>query len=785
MSLGNFANLSKYALCLLLTVGIFAISSQPEAHATSGLPMGDIVFVFDESGTFFDDHDAVKSNLNVIVPLLKGVIDYQFGLVGFGSYRGHGATSYAGQPHVHQTLTADVQEFSKAMDGLVKQGKPEYGYAAIQLATSDQLGFRAGAAPCVIMITDEDADISVDHPVTKDNAVAAIQRAEAFFLGVVAFDFGTTMEDYGPLGGSIAQVTGGQVFDIDEFREDPAPVLREIIASCILNVQENGVPDGPPDTTPPDNDNGNQDGDSDGGGGLFGGNTQIDLAPIVTRLIDEHGTIFARLRIIDERLDNLNVTIEIPVEIDARFINIERSIERFGVIFENIDANFTQIDARFGAIENSLTTIRASIQELHDNDVALAARMSEIETRLSALEAQGDVSELLAWREAAEAQLAELHGQHSAIMAELESLRASHAGFGDQFADLTTRLNAVEAHLSDLSANLSARIAELEAHLAAFDARFAEINAQLENLDVTMLSEELSSLRAIVNQNTNMIESLRGMAATWDQDIADLNAAVSDLSAQLAELQGLSDQVAELQAAVDTLSATTDTLDARVTNNEDAIASLTDELHAVQMEIEDLLQKLEDNAFALQADLDSLASSLGSRIQSLLRRIQSLEAAGSGPDQETLDQLENLANLISQLQVRMAELTSKQNAHYEELTARVDLNEEWIMMIEAWLGIGDNKDGTTNIEARMSAIEAALSDLSATLRESQRSIGDIQRSVDELRDRVGELEARPAGADGSAVDPARLRAAQRLAELAFLTSVAAIGLSLLFFLSNS
>ena len=783
MSLGNFANLAKYALCLLLVVGVFAISSQSEVHATTGLPMGDIVFVFDESGTFFDDHDAVKRNLNVIVPLLKGVIDYQFGLVGFGSYRGHGGTSYAGQPHVHQTLTPDVDTFSEAMDGLVKQGKPEYGYAAIQLATSDQLGFRAGAAPCVIMITDEDADISVDHPVTRDNAIAAIQRAEAFFLGVIAFDFGTSMEDYGPLGGSIAQVTGGQVFDIEEFREDPAPVLREIIASCILNVQENGVPDGPPDTTPPDNDNGNQDGD--GGGGLFGGNTQIDLAPIVTRLIDEHGTIFARLRIIEEKLNKLDVTIEIPVTIDERFLHIERTIAGFNVFFENIDANFTQIDARFGAIEQGMTSIRASIAELHDNDIALAARMSEIETRLSALEANGDFSELLAWREAAEAQLVALHAQHDGIMAELESLRASHAGFGEQFADLTTRLNAVEAHLSDLSASLNARIAELEAHLAAFDARFAELNAQLENLDVSALSAELSGLRAIVNQNTNMIETLRGMAATWDQDIADLNAAVSDLSSQLAELQSLSEKVAELQASVDTLAATTDTLDVRVTANEDAISSLTAELHAIQLEIEDLLQKLDDNAFALQADLDSLASSLGSRIQSLLRRIQSLEAAGTGPDQETLDQLESLANLISQLQVRMAELTSKQNAHYEELTSRIDLNEEWIMMIEAWLGLGDNKEGQTNIDARMAAIESALSDLSAQLRESQRSIGDIQRSVDELRDRVGELEARPAGGDGNAVDPARLRAAQRLAELAFLTSVAAIGLSLLFFLSNS
>jgi len=801
MSLRKIANLLKYTLCLLLFAGTFALSTTSDVLAQNGasLPKGDIVFVFDESGSFYDDHEIVKANLNLIVTLLEDVIDYQFGLVGFGAYRGHGnggRTVFAGEPHIHQTLTSDMMQFSESLKSLIRVGKAEYGFNAIELAASDRLGYRSDAASCIIMITDEDADFSEEYPVTKMDAITAIRQAEAYFLGVVEFDEGETLSQYGPLAGSIAQETGGKVFDIYEFREEPVLVLRDIINSCIQRVQEvaeNGTDETetPPDTTmPPDDDGGD-----DGGGGLFGSGGDVDLAPIVTRLVDEHATLFARLRLLEERvaeIEGMDLTVNIPVNIEEKFTNIELTLARYDVLFNNIDANFTQIDARFSAIENNLSSVHASIAELREHNLATDRRFQDIEARLVALEDNAEVSALLAWREEAQMRLDGLYSELMAVQGDFDAVREQlalmeghHAGFDARFEELHARLSATEARLSDLSASLTGRIDTLTDQLNSFDARFQELSAQFADLDLSALNaqfsnfnNQLEALRQNVTENSRALDELRQMTASWDADIENLRAHVDNLADQVEELSRLGAQVADLNGRFDGLED-------RVDSNEAAIGNLRREMTAIEAQIEDILEQLDANAFALQADLDSIASSLGSRIQSLLTRIQSLEASGSGPDQATLDQLENLANLISQLQFKMAELTSKQNGQYEELTARIDTNEEWIMMIEAWLGIGDAKEGETNIDQRMNAIEGALSDLSAQLRDNERALADFQGSIDELRQRISELESRPISGQENVIDPARLRAAQRLAELAFLTAVTSIGLSLLFFLSRS
>jgi hypothetical protein len=88
------------------------------------------------------------------------------------------------------------------------------------------------------MITDEDADITSYAPETKADALAALNNRNAVFLGIVDPTRGTTTSDYGPDAGSLAAATGGQTFDIVNFRADAQPVLTAIINTCITVIQQ-------------------------------------------------------------------------------------------------------------------------------------------------------------------------------------------------------------------------------------------------------------------------------------------------------------------------------------------------------------------------------------------------------------------------------------------------------------------------------------------------------------------------------------------------------------------
>lgn len=779
---------SRGILIGLLLLSLFAMLStsawaqrgpdSPQAGFDRGLPKADIVFVMDESGSFFNDALAVDANVSEIVKVLEASLDYNVGIVGFGGFDGHAGTSYEGQPYVALPLTSDMKAFSDALKKLVTVGKFEYGFNALQLAASAKMEYRPNSSACIVLITDEDSDIDGDHPALVADAISAIQARNAYFLGVVDFDHGTTVEDYGPGPDSIATATDGSIFDIYAFRENPAPVLRQIMFACVRRVQEeNGMENGEePVVTPPD--------------------TTDELRIVITRLIEQHDGFLAQLSALITRielLENREPT-GVPAGLEDRLDEFDRNFARINIFLQNLEENFNLFSQRLDANDDAIRSLSISIRALEDNDSAFLARLSELEARIEGLGDNAEIQALIAWRIEASEQLTNLMG----LFAQIESMRANFDAFiaaeeaqNSRVAELSARVEALAANLTQMAADLGGRITVLEGRLDQFDAAFADLQTKLGNLESFIgqfqdLSSRLAALQDTVDEHDMEIDRLMELAGTWDQEIATLTSKVSELASQVEELSGLSDRVTDLEAAFESLDArltdVENALSGRIDTNEAAIGNLQADLEEVQRQIEDLMRELDDSAFALQSDVDSLASSLGSRIQSLLRRIQSLEA-GIGPDAETMRQLENLANLISQLQVRLAELSAQQNAQYEELTGRIDTNEEWIMMIEAYLGLGDDKAGAS-IDDRMSLIEGRLSELAAGQRENQRSLDDLQAALDALRNQLAELEGRTGG-ESAAIDPARLRAAQRLAELAFLTAVAAIGLSLLFFLSKS
>ncbi len=204
------------------------------------LPRGDIVFIIDESGSMGDDQAEVQARITNIAEQLGFAVDFQFGLVGFGASFGN---PYGGAPRIVLPLTNNLDDFAAAVDSLVANGGFEPGFEATITAMSDPMGFREGAGVCAILISDEDADFSSQAPATRADALAALNARDAVFLGIVNPNFGNTSNDYGPNVGSLSQATGGAVFSIINFRNNPGPVLAAIVDDCAQAIIQSAPPD--------------------------------------------------------------------------------------------------------------------------------------------------------------------------------------------------------------------------------------------------------------------------------------------------------------------------------------------------------------------------------------------------------------------------------------------------------------------------------------------------------------------------------------------------------------
>ena len=215
-----------------------SLPRQPEAQAQP-LPVGDIVFIFDESGTMSSDILEFQANINTIASELSGSVDFQLGLVGFGAKDApNHSLDFHGQAHIHSALTSDVGVFANALDQLTAEGSTEPGFSATVLAMSDEMGFRPGAGVCGILISDADADVIDSAPETRADALAALNGRNAALIAIVRTAHGSTTDDYGPNPGSLSEATGGQTFETSDFRTDQQPVLSLILDSCVEVIEE-------------------------------------------------------------------------------------------------------------------------------------------------------------------------------------------------------------------------------------------------------------------------------------------------------------------------------------------------------------------------------------------------------------------------------------------------------------------------------------------------------------------------------------------------------------------
>ena len=208
-----------------LAAGAVILILATAAHSQSKL---DVVFKIDESGSMWDDIADVKANVITIFNALPA--GSYVGLVGYGTSQ-HGGGS--GQiPHVHTALTDNPSVFQIAVNELVASGGLEQGYRAVYEAATDtvyggSLGFTPGAPYCNILITDETPNQGGN---TRDQAIAAMNSCGGIFFGILP---SSLFAEAQPL----ADATGGQLFDLAQFRADPTMIIEGVLSACVEAAQ--------------------------------------------------------------------------------------------------------------------------------------------------------------------------------------------------------------------------------------------------------------------------------------------------------------------------------------------------------------------------------------------------------------------------------------------------------------------------------------------------------------------------------------------------------------------
>ena len=178
-----------------LVAGVLMIALMLIGSVAYALNAADVLFVVDESGSMSGEHAWLSSMIGDLEAGLvgKGVGDgtdgsNQYALLGYG---GNWAVPSHGDPHKHTVGSGDwgtASELATATGGLVIDGSFEDGWAAIDFALNNYV-FREGAALNVILITDEDRDVTSGSTLTYNSVLSSLQAKDALLNTVVNATF--------------------------------------------------------------------------------------------------------------------------------------------------------------------------------------------------------------------------------------------------------------------------------------------------------------------------------------------------------------------------------------------------------------------------------------------------------------------------------------------------------------------------------------------------------------------------------------------------------------------
>ena len=202
---------TKWIAAGLLAGALFA------HHASAGI---DVTFMIDESGSMGDDQADVAAGAGAIFAGLPAG--------SHGAVIGYGSNSPA--PRVVQQMTPDSATFAAGVNALVTSGYLEQGFRVTYETATDTIGNGTvgytSDPVCHILITDESPD---QGGRTLAEATNAVVTQGAVFFGILPNNLHGVIQP-------LATATGGQLFDLGAFRNDPTPVLEAVIAACVEAV---------------------------------------------------------------------------------------------------------------------------------------------------------------------------------------------------------------------------------------------------------------------------------------------------------------------------------------------------------------------------------------------------------------------------------------------------------------------------------------------------------------------------------------------------------------------
>jgi hypothetical protein len=206
--------------------------------AGASLPKGDVVFIVDESGSMGAHIADVRNHIKAIASATSGRVDARYALVAFG---GSSPGVPPNEPFTRTDFTtADglgrALEQSGAYPG--GSGGREMGLYATTYALTALTGFRDTAGTCAVLISDEAPSFKTDAATDLAHAIAALGRRNAVWFGIVQTSDALVQRTYGPAEGSLADVSGGAVFSLRSFRDDPSEVLTAVMSRCARSVVE-------------------------------------------------------------------------------------------------------------------------------------------------------------------------------------------------------------------------------------------------------------------------------------------------------------------------------------------------------------------------------------------------------------------------------------------------------------------------------------------------------------------------------------------------------------------
>jgi Mg-chelatase subunit ChlD len=208
-------NLKKLAVVAALALSGLLVSSVAQA-----VIIADVVWVIDTSGSMGNDIAQVKARiLEFDTAMINNGIDARYAAVRFG-----GAASLIQDITDFATFAAPLSPFSQL---IANGGGTEDGSAAIQVALG--ASFRANTVRNIILITDEDDDVSGNRA-ALDSDLAATAANE--LINIIR----NPSDDGGGYYANLAVTNGGNVFDILAFRNDPGPFFTNFTNTKVQEI---------------------------------------------------------------------------------------------------------------------------------------------------------------------------------------------------------------------------------------------------------------------------------------------------------------------------------------------------------------------------------------------------------------------------------------------------------------------------------------------------------------------------------------------------------------------